>query len=94
MSKVRELLYDDDEEQPLAEQSFQILTDDMKQEILEDLDEDYSAEYQAARNAQPGNQYVGLIPKNDLQLAYIYNDEYAYIDILVMPCCGSVNAST
>lgn len=45
----------------------------MKQEILEDLNEEHAASYNEIK-IHP-NQYIKLIPKNDLQMAYIYKDE-------------------
>lgn len=55
------------------EQSFVLMNDNQKLEILEDLEEEFGASYQETKVKM--NTYIKLIPKNDLQMAYLYTDK-------------------
>ncbi|CAK63561.1 unnamed protein product (macronuclear) [Paramecium tetraurelia] len=80
MKKVQELLNDGQSTvNQQEEQSFAVMNENQKQEILEDLEEEFGQSYVEAKVKV--NTYIKLIPKNELQLAYIYSDKYPMLAI-------------
>ncbi|CAD8085427.1 unnamed protein product [Paramecium sonneborni] len=80
LKKVQELLNDDQSNvNQQDDQSFVLMNDNQKQDILEDLEEEFGQMYQETKVKI--NTYLKLIPKNDLQLAQIYSDKYPFLVI-------------
>lgn len=75
MNQVRARMMgaEDEELKEDDDQAIMPMNDEMKQEILEELDDEYETMYKEVK--QNPNQYIKLVPKNELQMAYIYEDE-------------------
>ncbi|CAD8189628.1 unnamed protein product [Paramecium octaurelia] len=80
LKKVQELMHDGQSTVNQQEdQSFAVMNENQKQEILEDLEEEFGQSYTETKVKI--NTYIKLIPKNELQLAYIYSDKYPLLAI-------------
>ena len=76
MEKVRELIYDDSESViDMSVNEGNQFSSELRLEILQEIQATHEMEYQKTKVATTQNQYITLIPMNDLQLAQIHDDK-------------------